>query len=118
MNGFHPIRCEFLVLQFETKKYHNIVGVSTSADGFRYATFGTGREILHMVPSDFAREMWIDAVIDFLENRIVFSMPNQPNADTSTLELSSNMDVDVDGIPDEIIGNFSEFFLWRSVHQN
>ena len=94
--------CKFLVLEFETKEVHRIVGVSAE-NGFSYATFGRNRQF-HMVPSNFAQEMWIDAMVNFLENRIVFEMPNMPDADTLPIELTSN--IDVVGLPDEIIGNF------------
>ena len=103
--------CDFLVLQFETKKQQYIVGVSASAEGLSYATFGMDRKILHMVPSDYAKEMWVGSVIDFLERRITFHMPDEQNDEDQPMELSTSIDMDADGIPDAIIGNFNIEFV-------
>lgn len=64
-----------------------------------YATYGKSRQ-MHLVPSDFARDMWIDAVINYLESRIEFEMPNDTNGDDMQL-TASNV-----GWPTEIISIF------------
>lgn len=95
----------FLVLQFETKDCHYVAGVRDE-NGLVYGTYGKSN-VMYMVPSDFAQEMWIDAVIHFLENHIEFEMPNGADANAIQLtELPSNI-----GLPDEIIGEISYTFL-------
>lgn len=84
----------FLVFQFETKDRHYIYGVRDE-NGLIYATYGQHNEI-HMIQSEFAQEMWIVSVINFLWNRIEFQMPND------AIELAAS----TIGLPDEITGNF------------
>ena len=99
--------CDLLKLAFETKQWHHIFGVRNQ-NGLDYATFGRQ---LYMVPSDYAQELWIHAVIEFLEGRIVFQMPDIQNADTPQIEIEEN----VVGLPDDIIGKTNSFlsFFYR-----
>lgn len=61
-----------------------------------------------LIPSREMLEMWPKDLINFLENKIVFAMPQQSNA-SAVGQLALN----IVGLPDEIIGNsFVNFFLF------
>lgn len=97
--------CEDLVLKFETSQFRNIVGVKAVAKKFEYAVTNTTPSAFFLVRSAKALKMWPNDLIDFLEKRIVFEMPKENAAALPEIQLSQN--INVVGLPDEIIGNLT-----------
>lgn len=96
------MNCTDLVFEFESSRFKEIIGVKRVANGFEYAVITTNRSVFNLIPTAKALEMWAADLIDFLENLIVFEMPNN-NADASS-EIQLSRNIDTVGLPDEIIG--------------
>lgn len=107
--------CPDLVLEFEKSQFKDIIGVKIAANGFEYAvrSKATGN-VFELIPSAKMLKMWPNALIDYLEDRIVFQMPDGNAHASPGIQLSRN--VDIVGLPDEIIGNC--FFKFLSIHSN
>lgn len=98
--------CDDLIFDFEKSRLDKFFGVKIVPNGLEYA-ITTKDRYFDLIPATKTLKLWPNKLIDFLESRIVFEMPNEtPNA-PQEIQLSRN--VDVVGLPDEIIGNYFLF---------
>lgn len=108
--------CPDLVFEFEKSQFKDIIGVKIAAIGFEYAvrSKATGN-VFELIPTAKMLKMWPNALIDYLEDRIVFQMPDGNAHASPGIQLSRN--VDIVGLPDGIIGNCF-FIQFLSIHSN
>lgn len=96
--------CADLIFDFEKSRLNYFFGVKTVPNGLEYAIKTNHPSCtLDLIPATNSLKMWPNKLIDFLESRIVFEMPVETSNDSQEIQLSRN--VDVVGLPDEIIGN-------------
>lgn len=122
-NAWVPVEmlsCPKLVFDYEKSRFEEIVGVKVVASGIDYVIKTSDQYSFELIPSAKAMEFWPDHVVDFLEERIVFEMPEisnengeatapeMPNENDEALapEIQLTRSIDLIGLPHEIIGKY------------
>lgn len=122
--------CPKLVFDYEKSRFEDIVGVKVVARGIDYVIKMNDKYAFELIPSANAMEFWPDHVVDFLEERIVFEMPEisnengeatapempNKNGESSAPEIQLTRSIDLVGLPHEIIGKYFKFNFCCRVH--
>lgn len=104
------MNCPDLLREFEASQITQIVGARIATNGFEYAAklkHDWGFDLIH------SRQMFQispNAMMDFLESKIVFKMPER-SVDSDEIKMTQI----VVGPPDEIIGNSLNFIFIRHI---